>query len=901
MERKQVQIKGINRSSQIAQPGECYELINVRRYNKNWYDAKQKKKLKSISEYESFFIHTVNESEHFLSYDIDTGWVLYYEDINNTRPDASFQIEKIDEGSRVRMEMLGNVVMIFDDTNRLTYYMLWDVETSAYRWIGSLPFPVIDVNFNSYIESNSDLNRIIYEFDLSGSYTIESAINSLIGFIYKGYSKWYEKGLFNGYVLAQAAWELFDGSYIKMPVSLIYVSVDPLNEGDIVEGTSKISPMLSVYTDIQDTTRIYKGTRFRAAHLSYSIPNQSILSDLTKYKSIIKSLAIFMSKPVNRFGENAFENGKDSYHVLEYTKEDASITPEKILNDQPLYKVKSIDLKDIAVVSNQIIDSDLTTLQSNEEIQVGELSHGFHASSSFFYNSRIWMAGMSTIFNKWVNPRVNSLGGTTSKKVMFEYKLVTQQGVYWVKSNEITTTNSYLDLPFLISYPDSRATQFRILVKLSNTWREIFTISLTPSLRDNLSFAFIGDLGDLTIDEGTNTFQIQPPSTTAVSTAVRTRFSDVLRMALDEISTSGYFVQALWKYPITETYVNSSNPTKYPIDYNRVQATELNNPFFTMAINSYQVGSGHIQDLAANFIPMTSLQFGQHPVIVLSDDGIYALELGTTTLVTRVSTISQIVAKGKSVNAESIVVFKNDNGLYQIVGREITLISEKLDGLVNMPLDGDELYDVLKGSTVKLSEVDFLTYLEDAILLYDNGYSELIVSNATYPYSYVLCEGMWYKREETFIQHIKSTPSDYCIKKLDETHFDLCYLNEEENKFDHQFIETRDILFFEASCKVDRMLINGMFRAVKTVGPPVSYSAIVLGIWGSNHPEMFNGVSRLLLNAKRFQSTEYYHSLTFSRTVRSGKYFRFVFKSTLEELIFGDIMLDIEPKWTKLY
>jgi len=577
--------------------------------------------------------------------------------------------------------------------------------------------------------------------------------------------------------------------------------------------------------------------------------------------------------------------------------EDPDITPEKLINEQPLYKIKTIPFDEIGVLATEKYDKNLNLIPTNEELPVGELTHSFHANGHIYYDSRLWLKGITTNFNKWLTPIGNSGGDELiTVNVMFEYKIITQQGVFYKKSDVYTqiTDSAFpiLYLPYLITYPDSRASELRILVKISGVWKTVFTCELKPSERENYSYVFLGDGAD--IDKSNNPYSFKVPITTDTSLGIRRRESDILRMSTN--------IQGYWLIPSSGTYSTSTTTEQSPLDPNRVQVCDVNNPFYFLAKNSYQVGFGEIQDLAVNTVPMTNLQFGQHPVIVLSTDGIFALEIGNgSVLVTRVIPMSTTPVVGRSINAGEVIVFKNNSGLYSLVGRDVKHISEKLEGVLSNPLSGKELFDYMTESqsindtSVALNEVDFLTYLEDALLLYDNTFKELIVSNKDYNYSYVLHEGMWYKRHETFVNIIQSNPYNYCIisKNGGET-TPLCLLDQEDSNFAYCFIESRDLKFSESFTRIERMLFQGLFKLVNSSGV---LSSIIVGIWGKGEPEASN---RILLNAKRFHTNEVNNTLTVGRMLRSEKYYRLVFKGIVNNLILGDIFIDVEQKWPKL-
>lgn len=214
-----------------------------------------------------------------------------------------------------------------------------------------------------------------------------------------------------------------------------------------------------------------------------------------------------------------------------------------------------------------------------------------------------------------------------------------------------------------------------------------------------------------------------------------------------------------------------------PFDSNRIQVSEIQNPLIYPAANSYQVGTGNIIALAAGSEPLSTGQFGQFPLQVFTSKGIWALEIGSgAVLYSNILPVNGEVAD----NAKNIislmggVLYSTEKGLFIIFGRNVTELSEIVEGVPDAFNQSTEMVSLctvakftpnIQGA---VQEVDFIEYLNsnNCHIGYDQVNKELIVTKSTdgYPsFIYSFESKLWTTVGRTYELLINSWPRLYGV------------------------------------------------------------------------------------------------------------------------------------------
>ena len=210
-------------------------------------------------------------------------------------------------------------------------------------------------------------------------------------------------------------------------------------------------------------------------------------------------------------------------------------------------------------------------------------------------------------------------------------------------------------------------------------------------------------------------------------------------------------------------------PTNVFEDENRVQISELRNPFVFPARYSYQIGTGRIIGMGANTEPLSTGQYGQYPLIVFTTKGLFAMEQGQgDVLFAAISPVSGDVPLNQDqiISVGAGVTFTTKRGIYLVVGKQVTPLSDVVEGLPLLDFqDNKHFQKFITDSQLctlitNLSILDVLDYIPGSKFGYDKINNELIVSNENQEYSYVFNfdTSSWHKVTDTYFLFINDYP-----------------------------------------------------------------------------------------------------------------------------------------------
>ena len=156
------------------------------------------------------------------------------------------------------------------------------------------------------------------------------------------------------------------------------------------------------------------------------------------------------------------------------------------------------------------------------------------------------------------------------------------------------------------------------------------------------------------------------------------------------------------------------------VHYNKIIQTEVSNPL-TLDINSAEyIGNGKIMAIAPNTTALSQGQFGQHPVMCFTSEGMYALAIDGEGKITNKQPYSRDIIKGNTAPllTDSSIIFATDSGLKMMSSRGIEDISSQMFGArENFPLGG-----ILKeyDSIIPDDNVSFVSVLDGCKMMYDS-------------------------------------------------------------------------------------------------------------------------------------------------------------------------------------
>ena len=191
---------------------------------------------------------------------------------------------------------------------------------------------------------------------------------------------------------------------------------------------------------------------------------------------------------------------------------------------------------------------------------------------------------------------------------------------------------------------------------------------------------------------------------------------------------------------------------------NKLYTSEVGNPFVFPLLGISTVGTGRIIGLSTAAKALSEGQFGQFPLYVFSDEGVWALEVSPTGTFSAKQPITRDVALGPEciTQLDNAVLFATERGIMVLSGSNSACISEMIDDdgspfdIQSMPEWQDILslagYGADPGNAAEPQEgetpavldiVPFKVFIQGCSIIYSYIRQQVFVFNPQYDYAYV--------------------------------------------------------------------------------------------------------------------------------------------------------------------
>lgn len=426
-------------------------------------------------------------------------------------------------------------------------------------------------------------------------------------------------------------------------------------------------------------------------------------AELEQYRDLIKNVNLYISQPISNFdlsvdGITAVFNDDGIYEDnlnLHITIPEKSIQQREI-SRQLLYLQKSwsllefIKMTETTYIAHDVIfGGDSQTTSNTMPVTNAHLSR---AGKLLTYNSRIhYYDSVVKLDIALPYLSTNEVTGEDNYLDLNVYaylhiKAETQDIVQEYRSKcriKNSTTTPEIYLPEFIMVTDSRAYMITIMY---NGW--VKKVSLSPSPSYDYAYAY-------------------------------------------GVNNNGLMEQG-------ETPTITDN-----IYYERdiINVSAQNNPIFFPVNNSYRC-QGNIITLGYIIEPLSEVRFGTDALYIFTDRGIYALSLGSGTVLYGNFDIVNSDVIDAMTQTRSGIVYAANGCVNMLDGRQTINISLPIEGKVDTSIKKSRAYseccinDKLYNVCSLLSQVPFREYLRGAHMSYVADGNELIISNNNYAYSY---------------------------------------------------------------------------------------------------------------------------------------------------------------------
>lgn len=719
-ELKDIKLAGISTAVPpgVSSDGECCDMVNMRNENGVWHvtGIPEVITVSDSNRMQLTIIHSNMGYKHVICYD---GNSVFWE--ANVEDDGIVSVKKKIADIEGVKSLASNGNFIVAVTGCECRYILFI--NNDYIYMGGMYMPelMFNLKYEGYVPYSNNLFYFperAYKDDSALSTNNNVYLTTIIkSLVDKAKSDFREGNCFLHPFIVRYAVRLFDGSHVFPSPPILML---PINNYLI----GYYDATMSYFDNVTYGSLLMYFDKYSLQFSCSDIPSED-------WDEIIDGVDIFISDQKNFLRDSSTftyfletkESDNNSFIKNIYFGYDVLSTEEKIdwiKGESLFFKVASYTLAELREMkknndnspANIKIDIDLEYLVQQEHLEVDNFTlfeNG--ADTSFIYNSHLHLGGIYQYFPKPFSLyvygiRQASFGGNTGTimpegySCYIDVSLKCNDGVKTV-SSEVNLPVGFMLSPF-ISYPDSRATEMSIhLVREGKEY--CLKIPLTASEVEN-SAVYV---------------------------------DNVLR-------------PLVFGPEIDSDYVFEEKRA-YEYFPNRIKVSETNNVIFFPQEQTYMVSEGRILKMAAATKELSQGQYGEFPLYVFTDEGIWAMQQGSGDVmyvtqhpVNRDVPLSDNVICG----IDNGVAYISEHGLTVLAGSKSSVICNSHDGKAEsfdeIRVDGND-FDIVCNAAIA---GNFKSYLSASSAGYDYVNNELLFlkPDECYFYAFNIVSQTWTRR-----------------------------------------------------------------------------------------------------------------------------------------------------------
>ena len=614
------------------------------------------------------------------------------------------------------------------------------------------------------------------------------------------------------------AYRLSDGTeYIATPIDIIS-SEDGFEKSDNYVAPDKFATVEA--DDPIDTSTRYvffsQNNRCRECkQLAFITPTITITLPKDIDRELITSVAIYSTRIYNMLSYTANERINDFtpfYSFPEYS--------DNKLIEQPFYRIHEFELKNGKNNYELSLYADIMETAVTMPVYTPNNNiHEFIPSARFDYNNRLHIADIKLSPSKGFDYLPSSPVGSP---IVLYYNIDIEGIVHTFRAlgKYYDYTSSFSINHKVLVYPDYRVKNVTIRYSPIQASVKSLSLELNPATANNLAYTFA---------KSTATTKYPEIEITLADTASETPTS------------SSYFLLA-----------------------NRLQVSSANNCFSFPFENTYAVGSSQNRIIAMQSAAMkiADEQVGAVPLYVFTEEGIFALRAGESTLYASVAPINY----DKIINPSTLAI---NGAIAYITEQGVHLLTPQGAQVISSPIH-------------KADGMPDLEFLKSCVFLHSKQFDEFMVYKEANKRAYVynISQGYWSTRDVTGTK----INTDELVNNT--TIYDLN--NEDESKSLSVEVTTRPI-----------KLGNVEFKRLETIIPRMAtndHIAIAnMDVEGSVDGTEYmplRSIENMEIDAKQL------NPIILRRTPFSAKYFKYHMKMEPEmDATFNPSFTHIDFEW----
>lgn len=726
------------------------------------------------------FIHEAAAFKYYIIHN-STNNAIYYKNADPENDQTLKWMYSFTESVTVySFNAIGNTLVVL--TSEGVRYFLWKSLSEGYLHLGT-HFPECPISFglqgemirtDSFSISFDSISEgdIWKEFTDNNKTRITDQVLAHVNkFIAENSTS---KGKFLFPFLVRYAYRLYDGSLTMHSSPVLMICSSDLAPQVFYEHiTGKGS-----YTN----ATLYVAGMFHT--LDYAVINSSYLSELRKWKDIVRSIDIFVSQPIYTYDQNGqctkftLSENVNSFCVCKHTNQKTSTSTYPLRYQKHTFNklyAFTFDPTNLSYPAGRLMIP---------QVSVDTVKENIRSCSQFYLLESIKLEQLTTIRTK-LNVEDDYLQSLVTREVMTDDydshdKLVPKYSFAYNQRLNIANIKKYLydtyNVGSLVSYTDGYIGNWSDLESTYFDNKETYQI-----------YFFIKQDGKDIIISG-NTFLMSDyyapllflfyPNINAYKAVIAKPEGVGISYTEVQLEQHGFlngsFYFGGWENPSKSTSSPTVSEDKTVDVPNKIYTSEVNNPFYFPVLGINTIGTGTILGICSAAKALSQGQFGQFPLYAFSTDGVWALEVSSTGTYSAKQPITRDVCINTSsiTQIDSAVLFATDRGIMLISGSETVCLSEGINSkdyftIAELPRDDKliAIYNERAGKDEQItlensSLLPFRDFLTDCRMIYDYTNQRIIIYNPSVSYAYVysLKSKLWGMIHSNIADNVNSYP-----------------------------------------------------------------------------------------------------------------------------------------------
>lgn len=686
---------------------------------------------------------------------------------------------------------VGNTLIALTDAGM--YYFLWKGDTSGYLFLGN-DIPELPISFGlqgemqrtdeftlefdnlsweiKTNESGSSYNSY-YEFTDENKKKITPQVLAKVNKFIADRST--NKGKFIFPFLVRYAYRLYDGNLIRHSAPVLMVcstSCAPIVMWRHLYGKNGLNR-----ADVRVVGMLHS--------LDYAVIKQNDIDLLKDWTDIVKSVDIFISKPIYTYNQNGEcdkffnydEYGDEAwgYSICKHTNQAA---------DKTKYPVR-YQKKDIGYLYQMTFDKDNLDKRPGGVLglprkDTATVKEDIRNCSNFYFLESIKIEQLSTT-RTLLNIEEGYLQSLVNREVMTDDydshdKIIPKYAFSYNSRINLANIKKRLFGGFnagsMFTYTDGNV----------HYWSDDIPTILDRKVSVSVSIYIKQGEKNIIVKGAAFLFGINTPTlfiyypNTNAYKAIVSSWDNVFssyEVSLEpHVFLNGAFYFGDWNSLKKQGSIpQESSDDERTIDIpNKIYTSEINNPFFFPATGINTVGTGKILGISTAAKALSQGQFGQFPLYAFTDEGVWALEVNSSGGYSAKQPITRdvCISSDSITQIDSAVLFATDRGIMEISGSQTQCLTDIINGNDFFSLDRLPGLSKLYPDGIPQVDCTFSEFRKGSRMSYDYVNQRIIVFNENKNYAYVFSmkSKLWGIVASSLTTAINSYPNAYAMAKI---------------------------------------------------------------------------------------------------------------------------------------